>query len=84
MDIFDLTKIKCKRFRVIDFLRKKYPGMWYYDLRSHTWLNLTNGKYVRRCGSLAPRYDGDDDTFCIEYWMYSDKPETIPERVWLF
>jgi len=81
MNIFDNAKVK--RFRVIDLLRKNYLGLWYYDPHGHVWYH-ESGKYVRRCAVLAPRYEGDDDTFATEYWMYDSKPGVVPERVWLF
>ena len=72
-----------KRFRVIDRLRDKYPGIWYYDPRGRVWYNLTTGKYVRSFAALSPRYDGDDESYVLEYWMYSNKPREMPERLWL-
>lgn len=48
--------------RTIEVLRKQYPGKWMYLRDSHTWQH-ESGREVYRCAALAPRYDGDDDSF---------------------
>jgi hypothetical protein len=52
--------------RVIDVLRERYPGAWTYNIAAGTWDNA-EGWHVYKCAALAPRYDGDDDTFITEY-----------------
>jgi hypothetical protein len=69
---------------MINLLRKKFPGNWYYDSHDHSWFDRQLGRRVRACAALAPRYDGDDDTFTTEYWMYYCTPGAVPTRVWLW
>jgi hypothetical protein len=71
------TRVRGTR-RTINFLRKHYPGEWSYD-RHGGWCR-SDGLLVRKCAALAPRYDGDDDTFRTEYWMYFPDGRT-PERI---
>lgn len=52
--------------RVIDHLRRRYPGRWTYDQRSRQW-GHEDGWSVRACAALAPRWDGDDDSFSLQY-----------------
>lgn len=56
--------------RVIDVLRKHETlgGDWTYDRDGHEWVR-SDGVRVYRCASLAPRYDGDDDTFDTQYYV---------------
>jgi hypothetical protein len=69
---------------MINLLRKKFPGDWYYDPCSHAWYDRKYARHVYGCAALAPRYDGDDDTFAMEYWMYSDNPGPTPKWAWSF
>lgn len=50
--------------RVIDMLRHTYPGRWYYEWPE--WVH-ESGVQVAAFERHAPRYDGDDDTYCTEY-----------------
>jgi len=80
MNLFDTQFTKFKRFRVIDYLRKKYSDVkWTYDTHGHTW-NGSDGSYVRKCYSIAD--DGDLDIFGHEYWRYFTEKGKIPERIW--
>lgn len=63
-----------KRVRVIDELRKQFPGEWTYDASSGRWHH--DGWYVSRCAALASMYDGDDDTFRTAY-IRSDTGEEL-------
>lgn len=55
-----------RRGRVIDRLRRQYPGKWTYDVLDRAWTH-ESGWSVRAYAALASRYDGDDDTFVTEY-----------------
>jgi hypothetical protein len=48
--------------RVIDYLRRKYPGEWRYYQMMHEW-HRTDGKVAYMEARLAPQYDGDDNHF---------------------
>jgi hypothetical protein len=48
---------------------------WRYDRRDACWYSSA-GWCVRRCAALAPRFDGDDDTFETRYYR-SDTNEEI-------
>lgn len=54
------------RRRVIDRLRRLYPGKWTYDMLDRLWSH-ESGWSVRACAALASRYDGDDDNFVTQY-----------------
>jgi hypothetical protein len=72
-----------RRKRVIDLLREKFPDLeWKYEWGcGHVW-SCSDGSYVCRVARLAPRYDGDDDTFVLEYYRYFNG-DKIPERIFL-
>ena len=83
---FDLFSRKSHRTqRLIDYLREKYPEyVWQYEPANY-WCASINGQeigYVSHVASLAPRYDGDDDTFVTSTWFYREGK--VPECVWLF
>lgn len=65
--------------RVIDHLRKKFPGAWRYDQRLGIWENANEGWHVYRCAAFAPQFDGDDDSFETQY-RRSDTGEVITLR----
>lgn len=48
--------------RVIDFLRRKYPGEWHYYPLMHEW-HSTDGKVAYMEARIAPQFDGDDNHF---------------------
>lgn len=56
-----------KRERVITTLRRLYPGRWTYSHQDGTWSH-EDGWEVRRVAALAPRFDGDDDSFRLRYY----------------
>lgn len=58
--------------RVIDMLRKKYPGKWTYQ---HGWWKGEKFN-VYRTALLSPRYDGDDDSF-VSQLRRNDTGEVI-------
>lgn len=55
-----------RRGRVIDRLRDKIDGQWCYDVHDHVWIHASDKK-VRAYARHAPKYDGDDDHFVVEY-----------------
>lgn len=56
---------RAKKNRVIEQLRKAFPGAWYYDSLENVWCGP---EFVVRAYSVySPRYDGDDDSFTTEY-----------------
>lgn len=73
-----------KRAKVIPFtkyLSQKYPGKWKYNRRGRQWEHEDGIRVVWACAKLAPRYDGDDDNFMTEYWLYYIDTDKSPERV---
>lgn len=63
----DANRVTCgKCERVIDQLRKLRPGKWSYDRDLREWRGPA-GIVVYSCAAMAPRFDGDDDTFRVEY-----------------
>lgn len=55
-----------RRARIIEQLRKRYGGKWRWDVRCHQWVSST-GQKIYCCAALAPRFDGDDDSFEVQY-----------------
>lgn len=52
------------RERIIDQLRRLTGQQWRYA--DGEWRSDT-GRRIYICAALAPRYDGDDDSFEIQY-----------------
>ena len=53
-----------KRERAIDRLRRVHGGSWVYEGHAFgCYLQVNTGRRVYRCAALAPRFDGDDDSF---------------------
>jgi len=81
----NLFNIKPRR-RLINYLREKYPEyIWQYDFHGHAWRASKDGKevgHVRHVAALAPRYDGDDDTFIRQTYFYRDGQ--TPLRIWSY
>lgn len=48
--------------RVIDYLRRKYPGTWVYFPLMHEW-HHSDGTVAYMEARLAPLFDGDDNHF---------------------
>jgi len=62
---------------VIQALRRRFPGSWVYRPRElYTWWNESEGWGVAAFAALAPRYDGDDDSFRTEY--RSSRGDLVP------
>jgi hypothetical protein len=62
------------------WLSENCGGIWKYDRHCGWWCD--DGKrHLMRCAALAPRYDGDDETFSTEYWLYGDG---TPQRIYFF
>lgn len=62
--------------RVIDELRELVPGGWAYDFLLRVWRH-ESGREVYASAQLAPRFDGDDDSFVTVY-RWSDSGERVP------
>ena len=79
-----LAKLQKKRSRrVIEELRKRFPGTWSYDHAMHRW-NHADGWYVEARSAMAPQYDGDDDTFVTHYYAINRPDSTSNcERLYL-
>jgi len=52
--------------RIIDTLRYWYGGKWTYDRKLNRW-DCDKGWYVFPESHMAPKYDGDDDSFITCY-----------------
>lgn len=53
-----------RRRRGIDWLRRVHGGVWRYEPHAMgCYLQVDTGRRVYVCSALAPRYDGDDNTF---------------------
>jgi len=66
----------------IKALRKKYPDEeWKAERCGFGWTYTNNkGDQAWSVAALAPRYDGDDDNFRSEFWIY--RKNGIPEKLW--
>lgn len=59
-----------RRARVIDALRRAFPGPWSYSARDFPRWDRGDGSGVEAFAELAPRFDGDDDSFRTCYrWV---------------
>ncbi len=63
-----LASYKPKR-RVINRLRKAFPGRWTWNQGLYRWEH-ESGDYVQACAQLAQRWDGDDDNYVTVYYYY--------------
>lgn len=70
-------------------LRKRYPDEGWTAIRAGFGWAYRNakGEDAWLCAALAPRYDGDDNTFRSEFWIYrNNKPaeliEELSGRIW--
>lgn len=48
--------------RVVDWLRKNFPGMWRYYPLMREW-HSDDGKIAYMEAKFTPRWEGDDDGF---------------------
>jgi hypothetical protein len=72
-----------KEMSILSYLRKKFPdeewkasrvgfsGYVYHNNKGE------NGYWI---AASAPRYDGDDDTFISEFYIY--RKDKLPERIY--
>lgn len=51
-----------RKERRIDRLRRLHGGTWRYSSEENLYLH-ESGRTVYCCAALAPRFDGDDDSF---------------------
>lgn len=77
--MIDLFSKRGKSRRTIDLIRKNLPGYWAWDPVMRHW-QCGDGSHIEARAALAPRYDGDDDTFVTQYWRYFPDNRR-PERV---
>lgn len=58
---------KSKKDRIIEQLRERWPDdIWYYAGGSR-WINVTQGWYVQGYAKMSPKYEGDDESFTVQY-----------------
>jgi hypothetical protein len=72
------------RRSILGTLRRKYPDQKWTAYRSGfgSWSYETEEGWVAHwCAALAPRFDGDDDNFVSEFWVYPKG--ATPERLWV-
>ncbi len=69
---------------VIDYLQKKYPNEGWKAIREGFGWRYQNklGDNAWWCAALAPRYDGDDDTFSKQFHIY--RKDGQAERIFFF
>lgn len=69
------------RERVIDALRRAFPGAWSYDRERapYPWVRLDDGLAVGVFAKMTPRFDGDDETY--ESTFYTSSGENIGRRM---
>jgi len=79
-----ISLLNKKPRRIIDSLREKFPDEdWKAIKKGSYWSYVNNkGEYGRWAAASAPRYDGDDETFISEFWIY--RKNASPERMWFF
>ncbi len=65
----------CGRRRIIDRLRKAFPGKWKFDFRERRW-DHESGWGVQPYSKLAPKHDHDDET-CVTEYRRTDTHEII-------
>lgn len=53
------------RRRIIDQLRKVYPGKWIWDRDRNVWHGPIGTVHAQ--SRLTPKHDGDDETCITEY-----------------
>jgi hypothetical protein len=81
----NFKNITTKKKSPLKVLREKYPdeqwsahragfGFWDYKTESG-W----NAHYV---AAYSPRYDGDDENFVSQFWVYFNDKNRYPERAW--
>jgi hypothetical protein len=62
--------------RIIDILRKHYPGDWKYDARTYSWV----GPFVVRVYSeSAARCDAEIDSRFVSIYRREDTQHVVPE-----
>lgn len=80
--LFDDLLQGLKPKSVIQSLREKFPAEgWQAKRAGSGWMyENSRGEHAWWCAASAPRYDGDDDTFVSEFWIY--RKGGPPERLW--
>ena len=78
----EFNLISCRPKSILKELREKFPDEnWKAERTGFGWTYRNNkGEHAWWCSALAPQYDGDDDSFRREFWIYrKNKP---PESLW--
>ena len=52
--------------RIIEHLRRLFPGKWTYSRGENRW-NNSEGWWIEPVSQFTPAFDGDDDTFVTRY-----------------
>ena len=74
------------RSRIIKALKKLHPHV---EWRCERWAYISwhylgdNGWEAHWVAALAPRYDGDDETYVRQFYIYKTSTNEMPERVWI-
>lgn len=75
-DLENVVKSKKKK-RTIDLIRKAFPQhKWKWDQDTRHWEAVDAGWYIFAEAHMAPKYDGDDETFVVRY-RRSDTNEPV-------
>jgi len=77
LNLFEKLSQRKKKERVINFLRRKYPGEWIYHFDGYCWERLDDNLIANFVAKLSPKYDGDDDSFTTYLKVGSDENEMI-------
>jgi len=63
-----------RRPRIITLLRRAFSGRWDYNWLLHRWEH-EDGWAVEPRAALAPKFDGDDDSFVTRYYRTDNGEE---------
>jgi hypothetical protein len=76
--------MKKPRSRIIRALQLAHPDRTWRIERCGFGYNYIsdNGWIAHWVAALAPRYDGDDDSFERQFWIYKTATGEIPELVY--
>ena len=80
-----MAQIMRVRSPVVKALTKMHPQVkWKAVRHGFGWGYVgDNGWNARWVSALAPQYDGDDDHFVSQFWIYKTSTNETPEMVFL-
>lgn len=55
---------------VVRNIESHLGGRWEYDRGAREWRCNDGKRVIARRAAMAPKYDGDDETVSVEYWLY--------------